>query len=138
MCEVSESPRKPVDTARIATETLQGIRDIGFIPSGTEVASLWHERIEYGYPTPFLGRDELLAEIDPELRRLGIHSRGRFGAWKYEISNQDHSLMQGVEAVDHVLFGAEETTYHHPAVVNASKGIGRRPGAPASRGAPVA
>jgi hypothetical protein len=26
-----------------------------------------------------------------------------------------------------VLFGAEETTYHHPNVVNSSKGVGRRP-----------
>lgn len=34
--------------------------------------------------------------------------------WKYEVSNQDHSLMQGVEAVDHILTGAEEVTYRQP------------------------
>jgi protoporphyrinogen oxidase len=127
MAEVSESPAKPVDAARVANDTLNAFRAIGFIPAHTAVASLWHCRLEHGYPTPFVGRDEVLAELDPRLRELGIFSRGRFGAWKYEVSNQDHSLMQGVEAVDHLLFGAEETTYHHPSVVNASKGLGRRP-----------
>ena len=54
----------------------------------------------------------MLGEIDPALRDSGIFSRGRFGAWKYEVSNQDHSVMQGVEAVDHLLSGKQERTYH--------------------------
>ncbi len=41
----------------------------------------------------------------------GIWSRGRFGAWLYEIGNMDHSCMQGVEWVDHVLSGAPETVW---------------------------
>lgn len=119
LCEVSEAPARPVDTARLVDDVVAGLEHAELLPPGAEIASRWWTRLDPGYPTPFLGRDELLDAIDPALRRLGIHSRGRFGAWKYEVSNQDHSLMQGVEAVDHLLAGAEEITYHHPAAVNA-------------------
>lgn len=127
LCEVSESNEKPVDRDRVVDDVLAGLRRAELLPADALVVSRWHVRLEHGYPTPFLGRDRLLAPIDAELRRAGIWSRGRFGAWKYEASNQDHSLMQGVEAVDHLLFGAEETTYHDPATVNAASGSKRRP-----------
>ena len=48
----------------------------------------------------------------PEER--SIFSRGRFGAWKYEVSNQDHSFMQGVELADRFLHGTPEVTVHEP------------------------
>jgi len=53
--------------------------------------------------------------------RCCVWSRGRFGSWKYEVGNQDHSLMLGVEAADAVLFGAPEMTLRYPNVVNAKK-----------------
>lgn len=40
---------------------------------------------------------------------------------QYEVANQDHSLMLGVEAVDNILFGSAEMTLNHPNVVNATK-----------------
>jgi hypothetical protein len=46
------------------------------------------------------------------LRAHGINSRGCFGAWKYEVSNQDHSFVEGAEAVEHVLSGNAERTYY--------------------------
>jgi len=52
----------------------------------------------------------VLKAVLPELEACGIFSRGRFGAWKYEVSNQDHSAMQGVEAVDFMLAGIPEHT----------------------------
>ena len=125
LCEVSESPEKPVDQKRITEEVIAGLRRVRLISDDSSVVSVWHRRLHYGYPTPFLGRDELLESIDPELRAMGIWSRGRFGAWKYEVSNQDHSVMQGVEAVDHILTGAEELTYHNPDLINAGKDSGR-------------
>ena len=51
-----------------------------------------------------------LAEAIPFLERHDIYSRGRFGMWKYEVSNTDHSLMQGVELVNRLLLDEPETT----------------------------
>jgi len=126
MAEVSESPDKPVDNDKVLAQTIEGFRNTKLLPEGTDIVSTWHRRLEHGYPTPWKGRDDVLNAVQPELQKLGIWSRGRFGGWKYEVSNQDHSLMQGVEAVDHILFGTDETTYFHPGVVNAKKNTGRR------------
>jgi hypothetical protein len=60
---------------------------------------------------PTVERDEALSTMQPWLREQGIWSRGRFGAWLYEIGNMDHSAMQGVEFVNHVLHGEPETTW---------------------------
>ena len=44
----------------------------------------------------------------------GLHSRGRFGGRKYEVSNQDHPLVQGVELVSHLLLGTHEVSCRFP------------------------
>jgi hypothetical protein len=119
LCEVSESVRKPVDAATLVDRTIEALRRDTFLLSDAPVTSRWHRRLIHGYPTPFLGRDRLLREIEPLLSEAGIHSRGRFGGWKYEVANQDHCLMQGVEAVNHLLLGEPEVTYFQPDVVNA-------------------
>src|SRR5262249_7844327 len=54
------------------------------------------------------------AEIQPFLMSHDIYSRGRFGAWQYEISNMDHSVMQGVEVVNWLLLGDPEVTWQAP------------------------
>jgi len=118
MCEVSESPLKPVESSRICDDVVEGLVRIGLVKQRGDVVSVWHRRLQHGYPTPFLGRDATLNEVDPLLRGHQVWSRGRFGGWKYEVSNQDHSLMQGVEAVDHILEGDPEVTYFSPSVVN--------------------
>lgn len=108
MAEVSESPEKPVDGAAVVNEVVAGMRATGLLGDGDRIVSRWHRRLPYGYPTPWLGRDATLGRVQPALEACGILSRGRFGAWKYEVSNQDHSVMQGVEAVDRWLTGAPE------------------------------
>lgn len=110
MAEVSESPEKPVDSASVVDETIQGFRRAGLIDDRTVIATRWHRRLARGYPTPWLERDEVLGSVQPQLAERGILSRGRFGAWRYEVSNQDHSSLQGVEAVDRILLGTRETT----------------------------
>jgi hypothetical protein len=67
---------------------------------------------------PSLGRDEALRPIQESLERHAIYSRGRFGAWLYEVGNMDHSCMQGVEIARRLMGGEEERTVRYPAEVN--------------------
>lgn len=75
----------------------------GLVPDPSQFTHVWTHELAYGYPVPTLGRDEILDPLLEQFRARGIYSRGRFGAWKYEVSNQDHSYLQGREAVDHML-----------------------------------
>ena len=122
MFEVSESSMKPVssDLAAVIAEVLQGAINVKLLLPSDEVVSVFHRRLEKGYPTPCLDRDAVLKEVLPMLRdQHSVWSRGRFGAWKYEVANQDHSCMQGVEAVDNMLFGTAEITLEYPNICNA-------------------
>jgi protoporphyrinogen oxidase len=121
MTETSESQCKPIDRQSLVAETIQGLRNTHLIESEHEVASTWMYRAKYGYPTPGLHRDEALKQILPALESDDIYSRGRFGAWKYEVSNQDHSFMQGVEIVERLLRGHREVTFSDPNHANSKK-----------------
>lgn len=121
MTETSESSQKPVRQESLAEETLLALEEDGMIPDRNAICSVIHKRLPQGYPTPFFGRDQV---VDPILRAFEaqkIFSRGRFGAWKYEVANQDHSFAQGYECVERLASGggAElEPTLHTPGIVN--------------------
>lgn len=133
MFEVSESEYKPVEQApvqlggtagtwpAIVQQTIQGAINTQLVRPGDEIISIYHRRLEHGYPTPSVGRDTVLRQALPWLRASNIWSRGRFGAYKYEVANQDHSLMLGVECVDNILFGSQELTLEFPNIVNPRK-----------------
>jgi protoporphyrinogen oxidase len=111
MTETSESPAKPVRHETLIEDTIQGLRSTGLISNEHEVVSTWMYHAPYGYPTPSIERDAIVREVVPALEALGVYSRGRFGGWKYEVSNQDHSFMQGVEWADLIIKGIEEKTF---------------------------
>lgn len=127
MAEACETPRRPVDRATLARDTVRGLVEAGLIEGAGQVTHTWTHRVEHGYPTPTRERDEVLEELLPALAQRGIWSRGRFGGWRYEVGNMDHSYMQGVEVVQHLLHGTPEVTLWDPAAVN------RPPAAPAGR-----
>ena len=69
----------------------------------------------------WLERDKALDEIIPFFEKHDIYSRGRFGLWKYEVSNQDHSFMQGVEVVERLMAGHPEVTARNPNLANSKR-----------------
>ncbi len=119
LCEISEPASQPAqEPAALRHKVECSLRKLGLVSEEHTVVSRFEQTIEHGYPVPFLGRDALLHEVQSVLEPKGIYSRGRFGAWKYEISNQDHAFMQGVEVVRRLLFGVPEQTYTNPCLVN--------------------
>ncbi|CAI4218208.1 unnamed protein product [Parascedosporium putredinis] len=128
MLEVSESSMKPVDHASLIQESIRGLINTDMISPEDELVSVYHRRFDHGYPTPTLERDAALDQLLPKLRSMDIYSRGRFGSWKYEVGNQDHSFMLGVEAVDNIVNGGIELTLHYHNVVNNRRNDERRLG----------
>lgn len=118
MAEISESEHSPRDRARIVENTVSEMTAVGLIPDAGAIVSRWHKTLTLGYPTPSVERNAILGDLLPALEAKNIFSRGRFGAWKYEVSNQDHSFMQGVEVIDHILHHRAEPTLHHPDLIN--------------------
>jgi len=114
MCEVSYRTNDTPDPERILDKLIEGlIRTNILAPSDRErIVSRYHRFISYSYPIPTLNRDRALSVLQPFLMKQGIFSRGRFGAWRYEVGNMDHSVMMGVEAVNHILAGEPENVFH--------------------------
>ena len=113
LTETSTSPHKPEDEATIVERVIDGLVATGLMDNDDRgrVLTTWRCSPAMSYPVPSVGRDGALGCIQPWLRSQGIWSRGRFGAWLYEIGNMDHSAMQGVEFVNHVLFDEPETVW---------------------------
>ena len=111
MAEISYSTSKKIEKETIIEETIKGMLNTKLIESREKIVSTWSLDVPYGYPTPSLERDGILNKVQSELLKRRVYSRGRFGAWKYEISNTDHTTMQGVEVVDLILNGVKEKTW---------------------------
>lgn len=103
---------------RLAEKAELAARNAGLITPDNTTVSRWTYPIKRSYPIPTVARNRELDAIQPKLLAAGIYSRGRFGAWKYEVGNMDHSFMQGVEAARNILLGEEEITVNKPEVVN--------------------
>ena len=118
MCEVSESQMKPVNHKRIMGDIIDGAINTRLIEDRSQISHTWYKRVEKGYPTPSIDRNKTLFPMLKQLKEYGILSRGRFGAWRYEVGNMDHSFMQGVEAAGQAIYQGEELTLWYPDVVN--------------------
>ncbi len=113
LTETSRSQYKPEDGDKIVDRVIDGLVLTGLLKESDRelTCARWLCSPDQSYPVPTVNRDGALATIQPWLRSQDIWSRGRFGAWLYEVGNMDHSAMQGVEAVNNALFGDPETVW---------------------------
>lgn len=111
MCETSFSDTKPEEQTQVTQATWQGLYNVGLVPKAAEGISEYVIKVPYAYPVPTLDRNDALRVVQPYLMKHGVYSRGRFGAWMYEIGNMDHSYKQGIDVVDHILDKKEEIVW---------------------------
>jgi protoporphyrinogen oxidase len=109
MAEIAEPHGQVVAKDGVIRSVTASLRSLQLI-NENDVISRWHRRLEFGYPVPTRNRDCILRGLGHFLESQGIFSRGRFGAWIYEISNQDRSFMQGVELVNRLAGLGHEVT----------------------------
>lgn len=110
LAEISRSNYKPCNRETIIEETIQGLVNTKMLTDlDTDKIVDTHliER-DYTYPIPSLGRNAALEALHPFLEGKDIYSRGRFGAWRYEVGNMDHSVAQGVEWAERMVLGDKE------------------------------
>ena len=104
-----------MDHATVIDETIAGLVNTKMITDADrdDIVDAYLIEREYTYPIPSIERDDALRTIHPYLESRDIFSRGRFGAWRYEVGNMDHSVAQGVEWVNRVILGEDrdELTY---------------------------
>ena len=114
MCEMSFRVDETPDPEKVLDQVTTGLIKAKLLEESdrSRVVSRYHRIVGYSYPIPTLGRDKALAVLQPALLEKGIYSRGRFGAWRYEIGNMDHSVMMGVEAVNNIVAGEKEEVFH--------------------------
>ena len=128
MCELAEpkgnSNPQYWSKEHLIDTTIQALIAYGFI-TPEMVVSKYYRRLDHGYPVPSISREMILGKIQPWLESKGIYSRGRFGGWRYEVANQDHSFMQGVVISDRLLRGIPEEAYFDVNFVNSRRNTGR-------------
>ncbi|KAH7662617.1 amine oxidase [Aphelenchoides avenae] len=110
LCECARPHTDKISEKEILDLAVKGLIKKGIVFED-QIESTFCVRLDYGYPIPTIERDAELARAHRALEAHDIYSRGRFGGWKYEVSNQDHTFMQGKEVVDRILLNQPETVY---------------------------
>jgi len=135
LAEVSRSPLKPVNLETVVEEVLDGFVKTKLLsPAGRkEVVDTHLISRDYTYPVPTIQRDDALSILQPWLEARNIYSRGRFGAWKYEIGNMDHSVQMGAELADRLLRGKPELCWKDQILPKKEQELGLTADAPGPR-----
>jgi len=116
MCEISLSALGPPPDDNIEERVIEGLCAAGILSKGdlSEIISVSKVLLKYAYPVPTIDRDRRLRAVFEFLEPLRVLSRGRFGAFRYEVGNMDHAFMQGAEAVGRILVKREENVFQVP------------------------
>ena len=111
MTEIASSSWRPVQLDGLGDRVDAALRACGLVEAGADRVSVHVEYLPYGYPVPSIGRDASLGVIQPWLMDQGVFSRGRFGAWKYELGNMDHAVKMGIDVARRLVCNVPEAAW---------------------------
>lgn len=113
MCDVSYSGYLRQEKDSIIEQTIDGLVAVGMIQKHDRqhIISRYLIDAPYSYPIPSLKRDKILRDLQLFLESRNIQSRGRFGAWLYEIGNMDDCVMMGMQWANRILQGESESVW---------------------------
>lgn len=99
LCEVSIPAGRRIARAALTRRVVAALGETPLLAGRAkrDVVCVWSCTAPYSYPIPTLDRDDACATLLSYLDGLGIHSRGRFGAFTYERGNMDHSFLAGLD-----------------------------------------
>uniref|UniRef100_A0A7E4VKQ5 Amino_oxidase domain-containing protein n=1 Tax=Panagrellus redivivus TaxID=6233 RepID=A0A7E4VKQ5_PANRE len=110
MCECARPSDDPITEEEIREMAVEGLITKSIIKRD-QIVTVYSTTLNYGYPIPTIERDAEIARAHTALEANSIYSRGRFGGWKYEASNQDHCFIQGKELADRLFQDVPEKLY---------------------------
>lgn len=95
MLETSHKPANIPCVEALIQSSLAALSNWGLPIRRESIADTWAHTVDRAYPVPVAGSNRAVCAILKRLRDLGIHSCGRFGAWRYENTNQDDCFLEG-------------------------------------------
>lgn len=111
MTEIASSPYRPLPDGDLGAQVDDALRRLDLVEPSATVASVHIDHVERAYPVPTMGRDAALRTIHPWLHEHQIMSRGRFGAWRYELGNMDHAVKMGIDVARRLAVGDAEVAW---------------------------
>jgi protoporphyrinogen oxidase len=95
MLETSHKPGCAPCVESLIHRSLAALSNWGLPIRQDDIEDTWSHTVDRAYPVPLAASNRAVGAILERLRGLGIHSCGRFGAWRYENSNQDDCFLEG-------------------------------------------
>lgn len=111
LCEIGIKSNENIDSKFLIEKTIDGLIESKIIDSNEQIYSIWNKILDYGYPIPTIERENELEKSSKIFENFQIYSRGRFGGWKYENSNQDCSFEIGCEIINKIFCQKLESIY---------------------------
>ncbi len=98
--EVSRNPKETFNSRQSLALILDGLKDAGIVEKNASPEFNLRLTLPYAYVIYDRKKDAALKVIKAYLKKNGIFSIGRYGAWEYSF--MERSILDGMSTADHL------------------------------------